>query len=164
MKKSLNDYDNCKNTFEKEDLLIDSIFKYLLDNKLVCPVCSWYSKFVPDHSPVSTLYDYNTKDDRSIEKYSYKISHSHNNPIWCSDWCIKNFLRYFETHHSYPQDNYSVYKITPNKLDFINEEIQILPQPVRTPDKEALNETIAFINWAYMVCENEYECIVSYKW
>ena len=103
-------------------------------NKQWCPICKMY---------MNGLYD------SSIVLGKHSIHHSYSNPIWMSDWNIKDFymgssstpfIRKFDKEHMYRE-------IFINDINYLYERIEILGIPVRTSDKKAYEETIYILEF-----------------
>lgn len=82
-------------------------------------------------------------------KDSCRVSHSYSNPIWRSDWNIRDlylgerdssFVKLFSKDRLY-------YEVTNENVETGFEQIEKLGEPLRTSDKEAREETLSVLKF-----------------
>jgi len=131
------------------------IWSYIHDREhasLWCPTCITFAK---------GLYD------SPFIKARKHVHHSYSNPIWSSEWNIKNmylgscrtpFIRQFRQNNMYSE-------IEKRNITYSLERLEELGEPKRTSDKEACQETMEVLeflkNWTahpdvVVVFEDEY--------
>jgi hypothetical protein len=99
-----------------------------------CPACRMYARGLWDTSLVLA---------------SQHIHHSYSNPIWRSDWCIRDlymgksrtpFLRRFSNTHMYRE-------VTAEDVAHARRKVEDLGEPIRTSDKDACEETLRILSF-----------------